>query len=93
MASYVKLAAEAGDKYLSALAEFQENFLKSAATGAEQLKAAKTAKTAATMPAFELPIPTAQEITEANFAFAQKLLKLQKTFIEKLLETSTPATR
>ena len=30
MSSYVKLAADAGDQYLTALAEFQENFLKSA---------------------------------------------------------------
>jgi hypothetical protein len=90
MASYVKLAAEAGDKYLSALSEFQESFLKSAATGAERFKAAATA---ATTPAFELAIPTAQEIAEANFAFAQKLMKVQKTFVEKLLATSAPATR
>jgi hypothetical protein len=89
MASYVKLAAEAGDKYLSALAEFQESFLKSAATGADRFKAATTA---AATPAFELAIPSPQEIAEANFAFAQKLLKVQKTFVEKLLAAATPAT-
>jgi hypothetical protein len=90
MASYVKLAAEAGDKYLTALSEFQDTFLKSVATGAERFKAA-TLPTAP--PAFELPpVPSAQEISEANFAFAQKLLKQQKSFVEKLLATATPAT-
>ncbi len=31
-------------------------------------------------------------MTEANFAFAQKLLKQQKSFAEKLLAASTVAT-
>jgi hypothetical protein len=38
-------------------------------------------------------LPTAQEVTEASFAFAQKLLKQQKSFAEKLLATSTSATK
>ena len=38
-------------------------------------------------------LPTAQEITEASFAFAQKLLKQQKSFAEKLLAASTPAAK
>jgi len=88
MPSYVKLAAEAGDKYLAALSEFQDNFLKSVTTGAERVKAATTIAAA---PAFEFPIPTPADLAEANFAFAQKLLKQQKTFVEKLLATATPA--
>ena len=88
MASYVKLAAEAGDKYLTSLTEFQEKFLKSVTEGSERVKA-----TAAATPAFEFPIPSAQDIAEANFAFAQKLLKQQKSFIEKLLATAAPATK
>jgi hypothetical protein len=90
MASYVKLAAEAGDKYLSALTEFQENFLKTVSAGAERVKAAKTA---APTPAFDFPIPTASDVAEANFAFVQKLVKQQKTFVDKLLATATPATK
>ncbi len=87
MASYVKSAAEAGDKYLTSLSEFQDNFLKAVTTGAERIK------TASGTPAFEFPVPTAADVAEANFAFAQKLLKQQKTFIEKLLATATPATK
>ena len=42
-----------------------------------------------TPPAFADKFPTPQEVTEANFAFAQKLLKQQKSFAEKLLAAST----
>jgi len=87
MSSYVKLAAEAGDKYLNALAEFQDNFLKSVTAGAEKVKAATAAAAA---PGFQFSLPTAHDVAEANFAFAQKLLKQQKSFVEKLLATSTP---
>ena len=89
MSNYVKLATDAGDQYLTSLAEMQENFLK--ATTA--LAARFTPVTPVAMPAaFAAPeLPTAQEVTEAGFAFATKLLKQQKTFAEKLLAASTPA--
>ena len=83
MSNYVKLAASATDQYLSALAQTQENFLK-------QVSAYNSAFASAT-PAFSAPafaeLPTPQEVTEAHFAFATKLLKQQKDFSEKLLET------
>ena len=45
-------------------------------------------------PVFTAPeLPTAEEVTEATFAFAQKLLKQQKTFAEKLLAASTLAAK
>ena len=40
-------------------------------------------------PAFAADLPTPQEITEANFAFATKLLKQQKKFADKLFATSS----
>jgi hypothetical protein len=69
----------------------QENFLKSTAALAERFKPA----TPVAMPAaFAAPdLPTAEEVTEATFAFAQKLLKQQKTFAEKLLAANTPAAK
>ncbi len=87
MSNYVKLATEAGDQYLASLAEMQENFLKASAAFA--------ARVAATMPAVEPPaalagFPTAQEMADASFAFAQKLLKQQKSFTEKLFATGAP---
>jgi hypothetical protein len=88
MSSYVKLATEAGDKYLAALGEFQDNFLKTVTAGAERVKAATSATAAA--PGFEFQIPTPAELAEANFAFTQKLLKQQKSFVEKLIATTTP---
>ena len=89
MSNYVKLATDASDQYLTSLGEIQENFLKAATALAERL-----AVTPVATPAFAAPeLPTAQEVTEAAFAFAQKLLKQQKTFAEKLLATSTPAAK
>jgi hypothetical protein len=87
MSSYVKLATDAGDQYLAKLAELQEAFLKNAAAFTAQLPAV-------TPPAVEIPaaftatFPTPQEVTEASFAFAQKLLKQQKIFAEKFASAS-----
>jgi hypothetical protein len=88
MSNYVKLAADAGDQYLASLAELQENFLKAATAFASRFAPAAPI---APPPAPEFP--TAEEVTEATFAFAQKLLKLQKGFAEKLLAASTPAAK
>jgi hypothetical protein len=89
MSNYVKLATDAGDQYLASLAEMQENFLKATAA----LAARFTPPMAVAMPtAFNAPdVPTPAEVTEASFAFAQKLLKQQKTFAEKLLASSPAA--
>ena len=81
MSTYVKLATEAGDQYLAALADSQEQFLKYAKTFSTW--------TPATTPAMAAPsaddfLPTAKEIFEANVAFTTKLLKQQKAFAEKL---------
>jgi len=90
MSNYVKLATDAGDQYLTSLAELQETFLK--ATTAFAARFTPVAPVA--IPGFAAPeLPTAQEITEASFAFAQKLLKQQKSFAEKVLAASTPATK
>ena len=89
MSNYVKLATDAGDQYLASLAELQETFVKNAAALASRLPATPAIET----PAFAAQFPTVQEVTEASFAFAQKLLKQQKSFAEKLLATSTPAAK
>jgi hypothetical protein len=83
MSNYVKLATEAGDQYLSTLAEGQEQFLKSLSGFA-----AWTPKTPSIpTPPFAADLPSPKEIAEANFAFAAKLLKQQKTFTDKLFAT------
>jgi hypothetical protein len=86
MSNYVKLATDAGDQYLASLAEMQENFLKASAAFAERF--------AAMVPGFETPaplaaFPTAHEVSDASFAFTQKLLKQQKSFTEKLFAAGT----
>jgi hypothetical protein len=88
MSNYVKLASDAGDQYLNSLSEMQENFLKTTTTLASKLPPMPPVETP---PAFAVTFPTVQEVTEASFAFAQKLLKQQKSFAEKLLAVSTPA--
>ena len=88
MSNYVKQATDAGDQYLASLAEIQENFLKATTAFAARF----TPPTPIAIPGFVAPeLPTAQEVTEATFSFAQKLLKQQKTFAEKLLAASTSA--
>ena len=85
--NYVKLATDAGDQFLSTLAEGQESYLKSLAT----LSTPPSPPPAPAIPAFAAALPTISEVTEANFSFAQKLLKQQKDFIEKLVAATTPA--
>ena len=82
MSEYVKLATDAGDQYLTALAEIQENFLKSMTASSDATPAGPRP-----CPPFAADLPTPQEVAEANFAFAEKLLKQQKAFAEKLLAT------
>ena len=88
MSTYVKLATEAGDQFLAALAESQDQFLK-------YLKASSAWTPAPTTPAAppfsDEYFPTPREIYEANFAFMSKLLKQQKAFTDKLFSTTTSA--
>jgi hypothetical protein len=79
--NYVKLATDTGDQYLASIAEMQESFLKASAAFT-----LPTMDMSAAMAAF----PTAQEVTEASFAFAQKLLKQQKTFTDQMFAAITP---
>jgi hypothetical protein len=88
MSNYVKLATDAGDQYLSSLAEMQETFLKATTAFTSKLPAAPAVEPP---PAIAAVFPSPQEVMEASFAFAQKLLKQQKSFAEKLLAVSTPA--
>lgn len=91
MSNYVKLATDAGDQYLASLAELQDSFLKASS--------AFTSRFASATPAIEMPaaftatFPSPAEITEATFSFAQKLLKQQKSFVEKLVATGTAAAK
>ena len=87
MSEYVKRATGAGDQFLTALAESQEQFLKTVA--AFSAWAPKAQATPA--PEFVAALPTPKEVLEANFAFASKLLKQQKEFTEKLVAATTPA--
>ena len=89
MSTYAKLAAEAGDQYLTFLAETQEQFLKMVGTTATTWAPAMAAIPAMpTTPGVDIPTP--KEIVEANFSFTTKLVKQQKAFTEKLLTAITP---
>jgi len=92
MSSYVKTATDAGDQYLASLAEMQENFLKATTAFAARFTTPTPIETPPAIAAAIAAVPTAQEVTEASFSFASKLLKQQKTFAEKMLAASTPAT-
>ncbi len=86
MSDYAKLATAAGDQYLSALADAQETFLKSMEPVIEMMGKVP----AMPAPAFAIDVPTPQEISEANFAFANKWLKQQKKFADRLFATPAP---
>ena len=85
MSDYVKRASGFGDQYLTALAESQEQFLKTLATFASWVPKVPTPKT----PELAIEVPTAKEVVEANFAFATKLLKQHKDFTEKLVAATS----
>ena len=87
MSDYVKRATGVGDQYLTALAESQEQFLKTLA--AFSAWAPKVPATPA--PEFVAAMPSPKEVVDANFAFAAKLLKQQKDFTEKLVAATAPA--
>ncbi|HVG72054.1 MAG TPA: hypothetical protein VM819_14150 [Vicinamibacterales bacterium] len=86
MSDYVKRANGVADQYLAALAESQEQFLKTLTAFSSWVPKAPAAAAPVTA---ELPTP--KEVVEANFAFAAKLLKQQKDFTEKLVAATTPA--
>ena len=81
MSNFVKLATDAGDQYLAALAERQEQFLK-------YYKAFSNWTPTTTVSPEDL-MPTPKEMYEANLAFTTKLVKQQKAFSEKLFATAT----
>jgi len=89
MSDYVKRATGVADQYLTALAESQEQFLKTLTAFSAWVP--KTPAAAAPVPEFVAELPTPKEVVEANFAFAAKLLKQQKDFTEKLVAATTPA--
>jgi hypothetical protein len=86
MSNYVKLATEAGDQYLAALAESQEQFLKYAKTFGAWAPTVTPPASAASAVDF---VPTPREIFEANLAFTTKLLKQQKAFTDKLFAVAS----
>jgi len=86
MSEYVKYATSAGDQYLAAMSEMQETFLKSLAPLNQMVSSMPKMPSPSFMP--ELPTPA--EISEANFAFATKLLKQQKKFTDKFFSVTTP---
>lgn len=88
MTDYVKTATEAGDHYLEALAATQEQFLKYVkAMGAWTPAAAPQA-----LAVFgQGSGPSTSDVFEVNFTFAEKLLRQQHTFAERLLTPRPPA--
>ena len=83
---YAKIATEAGDQYLAALADTQEQFLKYLKAFAAWAPPAAPLTMMSWFSRGTLPSPS--EIISANFAFAEKLLKQQQAFTEKFFAAS-----
>ncbi|MGD8339390.1 MAG: hypothetical protein PVH89_01335 [Gammaproteobacteria bacterium] len=83
MSNYVKIAEETGDRYLSALEKGQESFLKYV-TAVNQW---------APRPAGAMAgVSLLRSISDAGFAFSEKLLQQQKAFSDMFVaEAATPA--
>ena len=82
MSNYGRLVAETTDQYFAALDAAQQNFLKSFEAFSASAPAWMSSQPA-------IPgLPTVQEVVETNFAFAQKLLNQQQSFVQKLVATA-----
>jgi hypothetical protein len=79
MSSYVRLAADTADRYFAALAGSQEHFLNTVSA------LASWAPNAAAGPGCSAGAWTPQELSNASFAFAEKLLQQQKDFVQKVV--------
>lgn len=86
MTAYAKFAMEAGDQYLAAVSQAQEDFLRAIALFKPYVP--EFPATPATLPGF----PTPQEVVEVSFSFAEKLLKQQQDFTAKALATAETRT-
>ena len=86
MTTYARIAAEAGDQYLAALSQTQETFLNAIAMSTAWAPAVPVAS------ALPEDFPTPQEMVGVSFGFAQKLLKQQQDFAEKLIAASQTRT-
>jgi len=74
---YLKAATELGDRYVSAVADTQEQFLKYMKLMADSVSAPALLR--------QGPLPSLSEMLTANFEFAEKLLKTNQAFAERLL--------
>lgn len=87
MSNYQNVAAEAGDKYLEMLAQGQEQFVEFVRSSRElipQVPAEFTAKA----PSTPFAMPSPQDLADAQYQFATKLLKQQETFTRRLYDPS-----
>ena len=87
MKTYARIAAEAGDQYLAAVSQTQENYLNAIATSMAWAPPAVPVT-----PGSAADFPTPQEMVEVSFGFAQKLLKQQQDFAQKLVAATEART-
>ncbi len=80
MSDYVKVASETGDQVLAGIAEAQDSIIEAMTP----FKEWASTQTTMAPPAFSADMPTMREVSEAQYAFAAKLLKQQKKFADKL---------
>ena len=80
---YLKVATELGDRYVSAVAEAQEQFLKYMKLMADSVSAPALLR--------QGTLPSPSEVLIANFEFVEKLLKTNQAFTERLLTPNPKA--
>ena len=89
MTTYTKTIAKAGDRVLGTVTDAQSSIVQAVATVSDTA--------ASFLPDLPLPsvpaqVPTARELLEQGFSFAEKALKAQKTYALGMVDALEPVT-
>jgi hypothetical protein len=87
MSTVTELTETAQEQTLAAIRQSQRHVVEAVRAWAEAVEKAVPA-----VPAVPLSeeLPTPQQVVEASFSFAEKLLKAQREFAEQVLEAAAP---
>ena len=85
--TYTKTLAKAGDRVLGTVTDAQSTIVQAVATVSD---AAASYLPDLPLPTIPAQVPTARELLEQSFSFAEKALKAQKTYALGLIDALEP---
>lgn len=89
MTTYTKTLAKAGDRVLGTVTDAQSTIVQAVATASDT---AATFLPALPLPTLSAKVPTARELLEQGFSFAEKALKAQRTYALGIVDALEPVT-